>query len=511
VAFSPDGKTIVSGAADNLIKVWDVKTGNIIHTLTGHTNWVRKVMFTPDGKYIISASRDGVIKFWNPVNGQLILTGFAFGEGDDFIVVTPDGRFDGTEKGMKLVHFVKGMEVIPVESLFEHFYTPNLLLRTLKGETFAKEDVDIQKLLTAPKVQITSPDNGTALNSPQVTMTVKANDQGGGVDEIKLFHNGKLIETTGRGMIKPVSQTALGKEIIKTFSLTLVTGENKIKATAFNSQRTEAIPSEITVNYEGAKASSNLYLFVIGINEYKNGKYKLNYAVDDASSFKSAIEQGSGEIFQKVETIYLQDERADKESIIRQFTDVKSKVKAEDVFIFYYAGHGVMSEEEKSQFYIIPYDVTQLYGDNQMLKDKAVSANELQEFARELKAQKQLFVFDACQSGGMVTMLAARGAAEERAIAQLARSTGTYWIAASGTEQFATEFAELKHGLFTYTVLLGLQGQADGTSKDNKITVEELSAFVKDQLPKLSEKHKGTAQYPNSFGFGMDFPVVIVK
>jgi uncharacterized caspase-like protein len=146
-----------------------------------------------------------------------------------------------------------------------------------------------------------------------------------------------------------------------------------------------------------------------------------------------------------------------------------------------------------------------------MLKDKAISANELQEFSRELKAQKQLFVFDACQSGGMVKMLASRGAEEERAIAQLARSTGTYWIAASGTEQYATEFAQLKHGLFTYTVLLGLQGQADGTSKDKKITVEELSAFIKDQLPKLSEQYKGTAQYPNSFGFGQDFPVVIVK
>ena len=108
-------------------------------------------------------------------------------------------------------------------------------------------------------------------------------------------------------------------------------------------------------------------------------------------------------------------------------------------------------------------------------------------------------------------MLAQRGAAEEKALAQLARSTGTYWLAASGTEQFATEFGELGHGLFTYCVLLGLQGEADGGNNDNKITVKELSSFLDDIVPELSEKHKGTSQYPNIYGYGMDFPIVTIK
>jgi uncharacterized caspase-like protein len=170
-----------------------------------------------------------------------------------------------------------------------------------------------------------------------------------------------------------------------------------------------------------------------------------------------------------------------------------------------------MSEETKPQFYLIPYDITKLYGNNQMLKTKAISANELQTFSTKLKAQKQMFVFDACQSGGMTELLASRGAAEEKAISQLARSTGTYWLTASNSEQFATEFAELGHGLFTYCVLLGLQGQADGGNKDKKITVKELSSFLDDKVPELSEKHKGTPQYPSIYGYGMDFPIIIIK
>jgi uncharacterized caspase-like protein len=105
--------------------------------------------------------------------------------------------------------------------------------------------------------------------------------------------------------------------------------------------------------------------------------------------------------------------------------------------------------------------------------------------------------------------LAMRGAAEEKAIAQLARSTGTYFIAASGTEQFATEVAELGHGIFTYSVIEALKGSCK--SQDGKVTVNQLKSCVEDLVPELSKKHKGQPQFPTGYGFGMDFPVVMVK
>ena len=100
-----------------------------------------------------------------------------------------------------------------------------------------------------------------------------------------------------------------------------------------------------------------------------------------------------------------------------------------------------------------------------------------------------------------------RGAAEEKAIAQLARSSGTHWLTASGSEQFATEFAQLGHGAFTYALLEGLSGRAD--TGDGRITVNELKAFLESEVPEITQKHKGTPQFPSSYGFGQDFPVVI--
>ena len=58
VAFSPDGKRIVSGSGDRTVKVWDATTGQETLTLKGHTRTVRSVAFSPDGKRIVSGSED---------------------------------------------------------------------------------------------------------------------------------------------------------------------------------------------------------------------------------------------------------------------------------------------------------------------------------------------------------------------------------------------------------------------------------------------------------------------
>jgi uncharacterized caspase-like protein len=116
---------------------------------------------------------------------------------------------------------------------------------------------------------------------------------------------------------------------------------------------------------------------------------------------------------------------------------------------------------------------------------------------------------DACQSGGSVELLATRGASEEKAIAQLSRSAGIHVMASAGSEQFATEFAELGHGLFTYVLMRALQGEADGAPKDGKVTIYELKSYIDDQVPEMTRKLKGKPQYPYTFSRGQDFPVVI--
>jgi len=521
VDISKDAKKIVFGSSSNIYctdaggtKLWDAPVQGI--------PW--SVNISDNDKVVVASLADGTIGWYSMEDGTLLFSLFLHPDNKRWVLWSPKGAFDCSQGADNLIgwHVNQGPDkealYYPASQFFEKFYTPNLGARILSGEEITGSDLSLTGFKLPPLVKITSPNANirgfkpinNVIESEQefIDVTVEVTDQGGGIDEILLYHNDKLVETTNRGF-KPVEQK--NDRSSKTFTITLTNGENKIKATAFNKQRTEAIADQLIINYAGTQASkSDLYLFVIGINEYKNTKYNLNYAVADAQGFKQEIEQGSRGIFNSIKAVFLTNSEATKPRIINEISNIKSLAKQDDIFIFYYAGHGVMSEEQEPQFYIIPHDVTQLYGNDQILKSNGISANELKVFSTEIKAQKQLYILDACQSGGMVGMLAKRGAAEEKAVNQLARSTGTYWFAASGSEQFAGEFTQLGHGLFTYCILQGLSGKADGQN-DKKITVQELSSYLNDQVPLFSKQYKGGSQYPNTYGYGNDFPIIIVK
>ena len=145
--------------------------------------------------------------------------------------------------------------------------------------------------------------------------------------------------------------------------------------------------------------------------------------------------------------------------------------------------------------------------DDELLQ-KGVAAKAIQEYAVNIQAQKQLFILDACQSAGAFQQLLAAEANQQKSISLVARSTGTHWMAASGAQQFANEFAQLGHGAFTYVLLQALKGEA---ANDKMVTVNGLKQFLQIKVPELMKKYNGTAQYPASYGNGFDFPVSVIK
>jgi WD40 repeat protein len=92
VAYSPDGRHIVSGSADATLKVWDAATGQGLLTLKGHTFLVTSVAYSPDGRRIVSGSWDKKLKVWNAGTGQDLLTLKGHRNSVSSVAYSPDGR-----------------------------------------------------------------------------------------------------------------------------------------------------------------------------------------------------------------------------------------------------------------------------------------------------------------------------------------------------------------------------------------------------------------------------------
>ena len=92
IAFSPDGKRIVSGSGDKTIKVWDAATGDELMTLRGHKEYVKSVAFGPDGKRIVSGSGDKTIKIWDAATGAELMTLHGHGRSINLVAFSPDGK-----------------------------------------------------------------------------------------------------------------------------------------------------------------------------------------------------------------------------------------------------------------------------------------------------------------------------------------------------------------------------------------------------------------------------------
>ncbi|EJD02306.1 WD40 repeat-like protein [Fomitiporia mediterranea MF3/22] len=116
IAYSPDGRHIVSGCADRTIRIWDAETGtSVSEPLRGHEGWIQCIAYSPDGRCIMSGSGNGTICIWDARTG--VRVGRPLRGHEDYVVsvaYSPDGRYivsGSTDKTIRIWDVETGVPI----------------------------------------------------------------------------------------------------------------------------------------------------------------------------------------------------------------------------------------------------------------------------------------------------------------------------------------------------------------------------------------------------------------
>lgn len=494
---------LATGSWDKTIKLFSFPGLALIRSFQGHTAEITELTFSPDGTRLLSQSADQTTRIWDVATGKELARFINFTDGE-WIVITPEGYYNASPNGDRYLNVRVGNNIYGIENYREAFFRPDLVKVSLSGGSL-QEFRTLADVKQPPTVSIVeTPRN---IKTENVTVKLRLTDNGGGIGDIRLYLNGTAVVMDSRAVtIIPKDDKALFKE----YTLKLISGRNIIKATAFNSgntmQSNEAM-LEVTASFAAAGKPS-LYALVIGINEFKNPKLKLNYPVADAELFAATLKKVSAGLFNKVDVKKLTTmETTTNTAIIREIKFLKS-LNPDDLFVFYIASHGTVDDGE---YFLITSNVGSLR--TEKLKTDAISQNMLKEAIANIPATKKLIIIDTCNAGALgeaiQTAMLTRGMSEDTALKILSRAVGSTILSASTSVQEALE-GYRGHGLFTYVLTEGLKGKAD-KGKTGYIRTTELADYVDNEVPILAEKVFRRAQYPTISISGQAFPVGKVK
>jgi uncharacterized caspase-like protein len=151
----------------------------------------------------------------------------------------------------------------------------------------------------------------------------------------------------------------------------------------------------------------------------------------------------------------------------------------DDMTLIFFAGHGVNIGED---YYFVPTDGERRSEDRWRTRS-LVEWRFLRNTLEKTKGTRLLFL-DTCHSGNAYNARLVKDTADARVVV----------FSAAKSNQFALETEQMEHGLFTYSLINGLNGAAD-LYKDQSIRLLELATFVSAQVNELSKNRQSPEYY----------------
>ena len=214
---------------------------------------------------------------------------------------------------------------------------------------------------------------------------------------------------------------------------------------------------------------------IIGISNYKSLP-KAEFAKDDAQVFYDYAIRALGVKPSNIKL--LMDEQADAEEIYTAFkTWLPARVKSTtDVYVFY-SGHGLPTQDG-SGLYWLPQRANR-----DLISKTGILLSEVNNDIQASKPKSVTIFMDACYSGqarGGETLIASARPIALKSQPTTFPSNFTV-ISASQADQISSSSPELQHGIFSYYLMRGMEGEAD-LNKDGKITLDEIQKYLSENV-----------------------------
>lgn len=372
-----------------------------------------------------------------------------------------DGKkIEGVWRGDKFISY----ELVDLERLRMVSAKPSLVtdIRSSASESGGGSD-DVLEPLKKLSISHTEPtafgDFVVSVEAKVATSSLKINDEEFGPRSDGSYLVKRLAQVGQENQIRITVKDTKGNSATKSISVSRELIESKPNYVRLN-------PSAIKPQPEKESAA-----IIIGISNYRTLP-KAEFANDDARVFYDYAIRALGV---KPENIkLLVDADAEDVEIIKAFkTWLPSRVRSTTDVYVYYSGHGLPTQDGQGLYLLPPR------ADRDFISRTSIQFQEISADLQAVNPKSVTIFMDACYSGQArngETLMANARPVTLKSEKKLFPENFTV-ITASQADQISSSSPDLKHGIFSYYLMKGMEGGAD-TNKDGKITLGEMRAYL---------------------------------
>lgn len=531
-AMSPDGKYLAGAAFGGDLVIWNMDTWERRVVEHAHLNTVSALTFSNDGRKIITGGWDGRVHIWDVATlkrmGSLVVT-----TEDDFVLTTPENYYTATKGALKYVGFKVGSKLFPFEQFDLKFNRPDKVIEKFSyANPFLQRMYEMAYKKRLKRMGFTEDMLGSDFHLPQISIVdkaalpiavktakynlpIKALDDKYTLDKLYVLVNGVPVQENP----DKIGSNAIDMEK----QITLSEGKNTIEVSVINDKGVESITDRMEVVYTPDSSSGRtLYVFAFGVSKYNNPEWDLTYAAKDASDLADMFSKMRSKYFDEVKVFKYTDKEVSVEKV-EEVKKVIEKARVDDHVVLYYSSHGLLSDQ--FDYYLATPSVN-----FDKPEENGLPYETFENLMASTPARNKLLLIDACHSGeidkesvrfepvadnstdgqvkGVQSGVTSKGGGRtgltnsfaymKVLFTDLSKGSGATIISAAGGLEFAYESSKWNNGVFTYSILRGIEEKKMDLDRNYKVTVSELRRYVTRQVATLTRgKQTPTTRYEN--------------